>query len=32
LALRSCNRELSKRRAHCPILRDGNPRKPQSAK
>src|SRR6266705_826805 len=26
LALRSCNRELRKRPAHCPILREGNPR------
>ena len=26
LALRGCNRELRKRNAHCPILRD-NPRK-----
>ena len=26
LALRSCNRELRKRPAHCPILRAGNPR------
>jgi MerR family copper efflux transcriptional regulator len=29
LALRSCNRELRKRSAHCPILRDGNPREPE---
>ncbi len=27
LALRSCNRELRKRPAHCPILREGNPQK-----
>jgi DNA-binding transcriptional MerR regulator len=27
LALRSCNRELGKRSAHCPILRERNPRK-----
>lgn len=31
LALRSCNRELRKRPAHCPILREGNPRKPEIA-
>src|SRR5713226_7408624 len=30
LALRSCNRELRKRPAHCPILRERNPRKPES--
>jgi hypothetical protein len=29
LALRSCNREISKRSAHCPILRERNPRKPE---
>ncbi len=32
LALRSCNKELRKRPAHCPILREGNPRKPEGAK
>lgn len=32
LALRNCDKELRKRPAHCPILRDGKPRKPQSAK
>jgi MerR family transcriptional regulator, copper efflux regulator len=32
LALRSCNRELRKRPAHCPILAERNPRKPGSAK
>jgi MerR family transcriptional regulator, copper efflux regulator len=32
LALRSCNRELRKRSAHCPILTEGNLRKPKSAK
>lgn len=32
LALRSCNKELRKRSAHCPILREANPRKPESAK
>ena len=32
LALRRCNRELRKRPAHCPILREGTPRKPESAK
>ena len=31
LALRSCNRELRKRNAHCPILRE-NARKPESEK
>lgn len=30
LALRSCNRELRKRSAHCPILREEKPRKPES--
>lgn len=32
LALRSCNRELRKRPAHCPIFRESNPRKPESEK
>ncbi|MGC1966461.1 MAG: heavy metal-responsive transcriptional regulator [Candidatus Acidiferrales bacterium] len=32
LALRSCNRELRKRDAHCPILREKNQRKPESKK
>lgn len=32
LALRSCNKELRKRPAHCPILRDRSPRKPESEK
>jgi len=32
LALRSCNQELRKRPAHCPILRDRSPRKPESEK
>lgn len=32
LALDSCNKELRKRDAHCPILRDKNPRKPASEK
>lgn len=32
LALRSCNKDLRKRPAHCPILREGNPRKPEGAK
>ncbi len=32
LALRSCNRELRKHPAHCPILREGNPQKPEGAK
>ena len=31
LALRSCNREVRKRNAHCPILRE-NPRKQESEK
>jgi len=31
LALRSCNKELHKRSAHCPILREKNVRKPESA-
>lgn len=31
LALRSCNREIRKKNAHCPILRD-NLRKPEGAK
>lgn len=31
LALRSCDRELRKREAHCPILRERNIRKPESA-
>ena len=30
LALHSCNKELRKRDAHCPILREKNPRKPES--
>src|SRR6266571_1524845 len=32
LALRSCNRELRKRSAHCPILKETNNRKPEGAK
>lgn len=32
LALRSCNRELRKRGAHCPILRGKNQRNPVSEK
>jgi MerR family copper efflux transcriptional regulator len=32
LALRSCNKELRKRPAHCPILRETNNGKPKSAK
>ena len=31
-ALRSCNKELRKRSAHCPILRETNNSKPESAK
>jgi MerR family transcriptional regulator, copper efflux regulator len=30
LALRSCNKELRKSSAHCPILRERSPRKPES--
>ena len=30
VALRSCNRELHKRNAHCPILGDKNPRRSES--
>ena len=30
LTLRSCNKELRKRDAHCPILSEKNPRKPES--
>jgi DNA-binding transcriptional MerR regulator len=32
LALRSCNRELHKRSAHCPLLGDKNQLKPESRK
>ncbi len=32
LALRSCNRELRKRPAHCPILRETDKRKPENDK
>src|SRR5229473_1387945 len=32
LALRSCNKELRKRSAHCPILRETNNSKPESAR
>jgi MerR family copper efflux transcriptional regulator len=31
LALRSCNKELRRRSAHCPILQETNARKPESA-
>jgi DNA-binding transcriptional MerR regulator len=31
-ALRSCNKELRKRDAHCPILRETNNSKPENAK
>lgn len=31
LALRSCNKELRKRNAHCPILQERKPRKPGGA-
>ena len=30
IALRSCNKELRKRDAHCPILRETDKRKPES--
>jgi hypothetical protein len=30
LALRSCNKELRKRDAHCPILRERNLHRPES--
>ncbi len=32
LALRSCNKELRKRSAHCPILRETNKSEPEKAK
>jgi MerR family transcriptional regulator, copper efflux regulator len=32
IALRSCNKELRKRPAHCPILRETNNNKPENAK
>ena len=32
LALRSCNKELRKRSAHCPVLSETNNRKPDDAK
>jgi DNA-binding transcriptional MerR regulator len=32
LALRRCNKEMRKRHAHCPILRDTNGQKPESEK
>ncbi len=32
MALRSCNKELRKRPAHCPILRETDKRKPGSGK
>lgn len=32
VALHSCDKELRKRPAHCPILRDRSPRKPESEK
>jgi DNA-binding transcriptional MerR regulator len=32
LALRSCERELHKQHAHCPILRDRSPRRPERTK
>ncbi|HVB57149.1 MAG TPA: heavy metal-responsive transcriptional regulator [Candidatus Acidoferrales bacterium] len=31
LALRSCNREMAKRSARCPLLKETNKRKPESA-
>jgi hypothetical protein len=32
IALRSCNKELRKRPAHCPILRETNNNKPENDK
>jgi DNA-binding transcriptional MerR regulator len=32
IALRSCNKELRKRPAHCPILRETNNNKPENGK
>ena len=32
LALRSCNKEMRKRHAHCPILRERNAGKPENEK
>ena len=32
VALRSCNKELRKRAAHCPILRETSSRKPENGK
>jgi hypothetical protein len=32
VALRSCNKELRKRDAHCPILRETSPRKLENGK
>ena len=32
LALRRCNKELRKRSAHCPILRESDKRRPESVK
>jgi len=32
LALRSCNREMRKRSARCPLLKETNKRKPESTK
>jgi MerR family copper efflux transcriptional regulator len=32
LALRSCNKEMRKLHAHCPILRERNPREPETGK
>lgn len=31
LALRSCNKEMRKRSAHCPLLKETNKRKPENA-
>jgi hypothetical protein len=31
-ALRSCNKEMRKRSAHCPLLTETNQRKPEGAK
>ena len=32
LALRSCNKEMRKQHGHCPILRERNPREPETGK
>jgi hypothetical protein len=32
LALRSCKKEMRKQHAHCPILRESIPQKPETGK